>query len=416
MNITGSLANWLGQAITLRTPKFWAAWGGGANWAGKTVTEINSMNLSAWFRGVRLYGDVTGALPNKFYKKLANGDREEVDDHRVATMLVDPNPEQTGQEFWGSMATDMAVFGNSYAEKGLIGNRTVRLDKLDYNTRPDRTRHSDRRLEYIYYDRGKYEYLPPSKVFHVKGFTWGKSDVGLSPLEAARQSLSLTLATEEAAGKTFSQGLRMSGFFSGPRLDPEQRKDFKERFIDPILGNDASAHYGVLEKGFEFKPVNIPPKDAEMLLSRRFNVEDIARFMGLPPIMVGHNAEGQTAWGTGVESIINMWLTLGYNSFLRYFETSINKWLLLPEERGTYYSEYTRNALLRMDSAARSEFMAKMIQNGLLTPNEGRRTDNRMPLEGGDQGFVNSTMVPLKDAGKKPPAKVQPAPGDPIPE
>jgi hypothetical protein len=41
-----------------------------------------------------------------------------------------------------------------------------------------------------------------------------------------------------------------------------------------------------------------------MLLSRRFNVEEIARFMGMPPILLGHSADGQTMWGTGVGAII----------------------------------------------------------------------------------------------------------------
>jgi HK97 family phage portal protein len=252
-------------------------------------------------------------------------------------------------------------------------------------------------------------------VFHVRGFMLGKSDMGLSPLAAGRQGLSIALATDESAGKIFSQGLRMSGFFTGQGMTPVQREQFTKTYIDPITGNDASAHYGILPPNFDFKQLNIHPKDAEMLLSRKFNVEEICRFMGMPPIMVGHHAEGQTAWGTSVESIINMWLTLGYNSFLRYIESSINRWLLNPADRGRYYVEYERNALLRIDSAARAEFISKMIQNAQMTPNEGRKTDNRLPMPGGDQLLINSTLVPLTQAGQKP-ARVQPAPGEPIPE
>jgi phage portal protein BeeE len=43
-----------------------------------------------------------------------------------------------------------------------------------------------------------------------------------------------------------------------------------------------------LENGFDFKTINIPPKDAEMLLSRRHNIEELARFLGMPPILLGH--------------------------------------------------------------------------------------------------------------------------------
>jgi len=49
-----------------------------------------------------------------------------------------------------------------------------------------------------------------------------------------------------------------------------------------------------------------------------------------------------------------------------------------------------------------------------MTPNEGRKKENRLPLPGGDVLLINSTLVPLTDAGKRP-ANIQPAPGEPIP-
>jgi HK97 family phage portal protein len=291
----------------------------------------------------------------------------------------------------------------------------VALDPMPIGTRPDRDHNRDGALEYRFQDRGKVEWLPRDKVFHVRGFTLGKSDEGLSPLAAARQALSISLATEEAAGKTFSQGMRASGFFTGPALKTDQREQFTKTFIDPIIGNDAKAHYGILESGFDFKPINIPPKDAEMLMSRRFNVEEICRFMGTPPILVGHAGEGQTMWGSGVESIILAWLTLGLDAHLSCFEKAINRWLLTPAERSKYYAEFDRDALLRADSAARAEFVSKMIQNAQMTPNEGRKKANRLPLPGGDVLLVNSTLVPLTQAGNRP-GRIQPAPGEAIPE
>lgn len=395
------LLSWMGRIIGLRDGEFWSRYYGGETWAGRTVNEENALNLSTWWRAVRLYADVTGALPMKLYERMANDDRVVVRDHDLSSLIsLQPNGDQTPQEFWSATAASLAMLGNSYSEKRFLGKRIVALDPLPGDTYPSRTRHKDGNLEYRYMDRGKEEWLPREKVFHVRGFMFGKGDVGLSPLAAGRQGLSIALATEEATGKTFSQGLRLSGFFTGT-ANKEQREDFKRVFIDPITGNDASAHYGILPPQFGFTPINIAPKDAEMLLSRRFNVEEICRFMGVPPIMVGHHADGQTAWGTGIESIINMWLTLGYNSFLRYIESSINRWLLDPSDRGRFYVEYERNALLRIDSAARAEFISKMIQNAQMTPNEGRKTDNRLPMEGGDQLLINSALVPLVDAGKK---------------
>jgi HK97 family phage portal protein len=409
-----SLLSWAGRVFGLRDGSIISLVFGGDNWAGKPVNEANSLNLSAWWRSVKLYADVAGSMPLKFYERNENDDRIQVRDHQVATLIgSDPNADQTSQEFWSAIAASLAMMGNGYAEKRYVGKTLAALDVLPCDTRPDRSRNSDRRLEYRYDDRGKTEWLPADKMFHVRGFTLGRSDEGMSPLAAGRQGLSIALATEEATGKTFAQGLRMSGFFTGQGMKPEQREQFTKTYIDPITGNDAKAHYGILPPGFDFKPINIPPKDAEMLLSRRFNVEEICRFMGVPPIMVGHSADGQTMWGTGVESIINMWLTLGLDSFLTSIEKAISKRLLQPEERRRYYAEFDRNALLRADSAARAEFISKMIQNAQMTPNEGRKKSNLLPMEGGDQLLVNSTLVPLTSAGKEKPA---PAPAVPSPK
>jgi HK97 family phage portal protein len=397
-----SLLSWIGKVISLRDGRFWSTFYGGDNWAGKTVTIENSLNLSAWWSCIQLHAGITGTLPLKFYERKANDDRAQVREHPVAQLIgSSPNIDQTTHEFWGGLAACLKGLGNAYAEKRYVGSSLAALEPLPFDTVPDRF-HRPGELWYRYRDRltGAIQWLPQDKVFHIRGFTFGKSDVGLSPLDAARQALSITLATEESAGKTFSQGLRMSGFFSGPRLQPEQRAEFKKTFIDPITGNDASSHYGILENGFDFKPINIPPKDAEMLLSRRFNVEEICRFMGTPPILAGHAGDGQTMWGTGVEGIINAWRTMGLDSHLTGIEKACNKWLLTPEERVRFYCEFDRDAMLSADLNAKGEFLSKMIQNGQMTPNEGRRKANRSALEGGDILLVNSTLIPLTDAGR----------------
>jgi len=160
-----------------------------ANWAGKTVTADGAMLLSAWFRGVKLYAEVTGAASLKFYERLDNDDRRQVRDHPIADLIsVEPNIDQTTQEFWGSQAAGLAIFGNAYAEKQYVGKRLVSLQPLPYNTHPFRDEKGD--LYYRFDFGGKPQTLPRDKVFHTKGFSLG-GDLGISPLEAARQELSI---------------------------------------------------------------------------------------------------------------------------------------------------------------------------------------------------------------------------------
>lgn len=410
-----SLLSWAWRRFKLTDHAAIQRWFGSETWSGKPVTVETALNLSVWFRCVKLYADVTGAASWKLYERLSNGERKQVTDHPIYDLIaIDPNIDQTPQEFWGGVAAQLCVQGNSYAEKRYLGSKLIALQPLPFETYPYRNSNDD--LRYRFIDRGKQEDLPADKVFHTKGFNLGSSDVGLSPLAAARQSIGIALAQEEATGKTFAQGLRASGFFIVPQtMKQDQRDQFTKTFIDPITGNDASAHFGILEGGTDFKTLNIPPKDAEMLLSRRFSVEDIARFMGTPPVMIGHSAEGQTMWGTGVEATINMWLTLGLDAFWRSIEKSIAKRLLSAADRRRFYVEIDRKALLRADSKESAELYWKLVQVGALTPNQICDRENMPRFEGGDVRLVNTTLQPLSMAGQRT-ARVQPAPGEAIPE
>lgn len=371
-------------------------------WAGEAVTAESAKKVSAWFRCRRLYADVAGTVPLKFYRRTANDEREPAPDHPVARIISsEPNPDNTSQEFWSSQAVGLCTDGNCYAEKHTASDgRLISLELLPFETYPFRD--VDGNLKYRSFDfvTNKQFELPREKVFHIRGF-YEFGDRGSSPLAAARRSLAISLATERAAAQTFSKGMRSKGFFTVPTLlSAEQRAEAKKVLLEKFTGPQG-ADWGILEAGFDFKTVNINPKDAEMLMNRRFNVEDVCRFMGVPPILVGHAAEGQTMWGTGVENIISSWRTIGLDAFLSTIEKAINRWLLDAAERREFYAEFDRDGLMQGDSAARGALLAQMVQNAQLTPNEGRKKQNRPALPGGDVALINSTLIPLSMAGRQ---------------
>jgi len=95
------------------------------------------------------------------------------------------------------------------------------------------------------------------------------------------------------------------------------------------------------------------------------------------------------------------WLTLGLRPYLTRIEQAVKKRVLSPADRARgIFVEFSVEGLLRADSSARAELMSKMIQNAALKPNEWRRKENLAPAEGGDQLFINSTLIPLLQAGQ----------------
>lgn len=371
----------------------------------RTVGPAGALQIAAWWACVRLIAQTVATLPLGVYEKTDKGKKPALD-HPLYGLLHDsPNADQTACEFWEAMVLQLCVYGNSFALKDRRNDGSL-ISLTPLFSAPEFMgvrRNSAGRLLYSFTHRGRrYVDLDEDNIFHLRGFGDG-SDLGLSPVSFARQTLGLADALVTSASATFRNGMKASVFFTGPpnvKMTNEQRQDFKERFIDPYTGADATASAGLLEHGFDVKTVSLPPRDAEMLLSTKFNVEEICRWHGVPPVLIGHAADGQTMWGSGVEQIMLGWLTLGLRPYLTRVEQRIKKSLLPPGERGRIYAEFNVDGLLRADSAGRAAMLSSLGQNGYLTRNEGRAMDNRLPMPGGDVLTVQSNLLPLDKLGQ----------------
>lgn len=391
-----SLLTWLGRRIKLTDGAFWGAFLGNSSWAGKTVTLQSAMQLATVWACVRLTAQAVSVLPVALYQKDGDGGRRQAVDHPLAELLdLSPNARQTPAEFWEGMVAWVLAQGNGYAEKVMLGQRVVALDPWAADqVRPYRD--SDGALRYRYSDRGQSEDLPADKVFHIRGFGFG-GDLGLSTVVYGAQTLGAAMAADESAAKVFANGLQTSGLLSSDAtLKPEQRTALK-KIMEEYIGSSNAAKLMILEAGLKFQQVTLNPEAAQLLETRRFAIEEICRWFGMPPIIVGHAAQGQTMWGSGVEQILIAWLTLGLNPLLRRIEQRIRKDLIVPAQRGRYYAEFNREGLLQADSAAKAAFLSTMTQNGLMTRNEGRAKLNltKSSDAGADALTAQSNLAPL---------------------
>lgn len=404
------------KRFTLRDRQPWSMFFGGDTWAAKSVTPDTALQLGTVWACVRLISQLVSTLPLGVYERQTDGSRKAVATHPLATLLRDsPNGDQTPAEFLEGMLACLLLYGNAFALKEVISGH-VRVVTILHPELMSVRRLEDGSLEYAYADpRGRQTYAE-DEIWHLKGFGLG-GVVGLSPIAFARQTLATAMAADEVAGRTFANGMRPSGWLTYDKtLTQPQREQAKAALIDPYSGSGNVAKVGILEAGFKWESVSIPSHDAELLASRRWHVEEICRwFHNLPPILLCHASEGQTMWGSGVEQVMLGWLTTGLDPLLVKIEQSIRRALLPAGERSRVYAEFVREGLLRADSAGRAEMYSKLAQVGAISPNMIADRENFPRFDGGDRRFVNSTLVPIELAGQRP-GRVQPAPGEPIPE
>lgn len=386
------------RRLALKDGPGWAAAFGTSNYAGKSVHLHSVLQLATAWACIRLTAQAVSCLPLAMYERRGDDDRVRVDDDDVAEVICDsPNEDQTALEYWESQVAWMAATGNAYSEKVESGRRLIALQPMP-STHCWPFRDSEGVLKYNFNDRGKSEVLPREKVFHLRGFGFG-GDVGLSPIQFGAQAFGSAIAIDEAAAKLYGNGLQASGVLSSDKTLEKDQREQLQKIMEKFVGSTNAGKLMVLEAGLKYDRLAMSPVDAQMLENKRFSVEEICRWWGVPPIIIGHAAQGQTMWGSGVEQILLAWLTLGIDPLCDRIEARIKKQLIRPAGNRRRYAEFNREALLQMDSKSKAAFLSTMTQNGLMTRNEGRSKLNLPRRDGGDELTAQTNLAPLTQLG-----------------
>lgn len=399
-----SILSWVGQRIGLGTNSngFWGAAFGNESYAGENVTPQRAMQLSAVWRAIRLSATTMASLPVNTYIDDGAGPVLERGSQTDQLLRVSPNADQTPLEFWEQMFGCMELVGEGAARKHFNFNksRVVAIEILDPTRLKDVDNAARTDWSWEYHDsRGRLIKLSRDEVLHMPGFALNGRR-GYSTVSYGAQTMGLAIAAQKTAGKLFKSGLRSSGFLNaGQTLNPDDRAKL-EKIMADYMGAANAGGLMILEGGMTFTSMNMSAQDAELLLTRKFEIEEIGRWFDMPPILLGHAVEGQTMWGSGVDSIIQSWMTLGLSQRIRRAQQAIDKRLRTADERGAgLYTRYNPDALLAVNSTARMGFITAAVQNSILTPDEGRALIERGKMEGGDQLLAQVNLVPLTRLG-----------------
>jgi HK97 family phage portal protein len=234
-------------------------------------------------------------------------------------------------------------------------------------------------------------------MWHIK--LYGNGIVGMSPLSYARNSVAVAQALDTRVNKIYSNGAKPSGILMIDRtLTAEQRAKIKENFNDLTEGQDDRLF--VLEADMKYQQVSMSPQDIQLLDSRRFQIEDIGRFFGVPSVLLNQTV-GQSSLGSNVYEIMQAFYKLNLRPYLEKIEASISRWLIPDSVTDRYEPRFDFDALLRADTLSRAQAFREMINSGQLTPNEARRAEGRGELPGGDSLMIQGAMVPIEQAGQQ---------------
>ena len=129
--------------------------------------------------------------------------------------------------------------------------------------------------------------LLEGEVIHLRDRT-NDGKIGISRLSRSADTVTSVDLANRHASKFLANGANPSGVLeSASQLSPEQTKNLREQFDERFSGARNAGRALILGGGLSWKPAQISPEDAELLETRRFGVEEIARLFQVPPPIIG---------------------------------------------------------------------------------------------------------------------------------
>jgi len=362
-----------------------------------------AMRFSAVFACFRVLAETFASVPIFEYRKISDSERAKTDETGLYDILhVSPNDEMSAYNYRESLMYQLCAGGNAISKRlaGPMGG-IAGLYPLQWQfVRIERDKET-RKLKYIFENGMEKETLYRDQVFHIPGPSMN-GVIGMSVLEYAMSSIRLGLTYERFSQNYFDNAAMPSGIFEHPGfLKPEAyerlKADLKERNQDlvkkgtPILAED----------GLKFTPFQLKMVDAELLSSKKLQLEDICRFCRVPLHLV-QNLDRSTNNNIEHQSLEFIMYTM-----LPHFkraEECINAQLLTKNQRSSgYYFEHNISTLLRGDSKSMADAFAVGRQWGWLSVNDIRRLLNMNGI--GPAGDIYLTPLNMYEAGKEPPAQ-----------
>lgn len=373
-----------------------------------------SLQVSAVWAAIELLTDNIASLPLFVYKKNNENPTGYKDLARGTPLWVllheSPNRRHTPMEFWQFMVMNFLFRGNAYARviRGDNGEPIemwpLASDQVEVEVLRDRS------VIYKYIYEGQVAIYSEDSIFHWRDK--GNGIVGMSRLDYMRQTVALSVSTQNHASRTFSKdGKRPGVFMLDKVLTKVQREHIRANHASLVEGTDSDLM--VLEAGAKFEPLSLSPVDLQLDLTRRFSVEEVARWFGISGVMINDTAK-TTTWGTGIDQIIQGFHKFRLRPMLVGLEQAITRRVLSSNQRARYAVEFSLDALLRGSLKERMESYRTGIQNGIYKPNECRQFENLPPEKGGDVLLAPTNLLPIDKLGKMPTNGAQNAQENPV--
>lgn len=321
---------------------------------------------------------------------------------------------QTRFDFWETVEESLGYRGNAYVWKLVDNGRVV----APYALHPDQVEPlgDDRYRVTVskgYVDplgRGPGRYtVDTNTIWHVRGHGDGGKDVAPSPIKLFSATFSAATARQAHELRMWRRGTALQGVVTFPAgVTKTQADEWQDDWNATYEGLDGDTT-AVVGGGATFTPIGLSLEDAQFVDLAHLTIEDASRISGVPGNLLGVQVQRAVP---NLEQDLSMWLRFGLGPELYRIECSLGADVHFSPAPGIW-AAFDTDTFVRGDLLTEAQIMHGRIQDGTLTPDEGRAELGLKPHPGGLGAIPQVVPVggganPL-DAPAKPAQPEQPA-------
>ena len=338
--------------------------------------------------------------------------------HPLQKLLDKPNPYQSGLEFMHQVFGFYQVTGNSFVygnrqDMGINKGQPTELFIMPSQYTDIRTGGWLNPIEgYSLSIAGGKDYIFPFEdVMHMKAlnldFTNGTQFWGMSPLRAGLLALERSNSNYQAAATAYKT-MGMAGILSvekdefEPILSDEQREQAERRLDADYMGVFNHGKTMVTNANVNYTKLGLSPIDLGLIQDKKATLRDICNIYKVSSIIFNDNEN--SSYNNASEAIKRAYSDAIKPLVDRYVQ-ELNNWLASSYgDNVEICADYSQVAPLQKDYKELSEWVTRLTDGKIITPNEGRIFLGKEPIEDEfmDKIYTNAGTIALEDTSFDP--------------
>lgn len=377
---------------------------GFASDSGQQVDSYTAMTISAVFSSVRNISEDIGKIPFSIYKEVPGQERIEQRDNASWWLIhYQSSPGIPSYVLKQSLLASAMLHGDGYAfiKRDPTTNAPTQLLFIPYQNVIVMINNNNE-IGYQVTSLNGFFNVPAgiyaaTEIIHLRGMTLNGIS-GISVIQYGANSFGGALAAQKLGNDTFKNGANVGGTLEVPgALSDTAKNNLESSWNAAMQGAQGAQRWKVLEEGVKANPMKLNLEDYQLLETKKFNVQDVARWFRIPLHKI-QDMSGSTF--SNIEQQNIEYVTDTLMPWVTKLEDEFTLKLLTYEQRKNDVFVYAHTEeLLRGDMATRTNYYKEMTYIGAMSTDEVRWAEWLPKVNGGGRRFIPANMAIIEPDG-----------------